>query len=176
MQISLVFQKSAFIVNFLREKHLSTRHSLSLVSMTLPSYVRFPSGVISWTGSSLLKLDRLWMQAYKMACGVSRSTASCIMRFPSALGGRNLPTPLAVISETVWSHLESCCFDAGGLRELLGGPFKTSREAAGRPRGHIWCRLCVFGAGSAWARTSRASSCPSQLSSGYRTSRASVPC
>jgi hypothetical protein len=59
------------------------------------------------------------MQAYKMACGVSRSTASCIMRFPSALGGRNLPTPLAVISETVWSHLESCCFDAGGLRELL---------------------------------------------------------
>ena len=93
MQISLVFQKSAFIVNFLREKKLSTRHSLSLVSMTLPSYVRFASGVISWTGSSLLKLDRLWMQAYKMACGVSRSTASCIMRFPSALGGRNLPTP-----------------------------------------------------------------------------------
>jgi hypothetical protein len=119
MQISLVFQKSAFIVNFLREKKLSTRHSLSLVSMTLPSYVRFPSGVISWTGSSLLKLDRLWMQAYKMACGVSRSTASCIMRFPSALGGRNLPTPLAVICETVWNHLESCCFDAGGLRELL---------------------------------------------------------
>jgi len=41
------------------------------------------------------------------------------MRFPSALGGRNLPTPLAVICETVWSHLESCCFDVGGLRELL---------------------------------------------------------
>jgi len=39
MQISLVFQKSASIVNFLREKKLSTRHSLSLVSMTLPSYV-----------------------------------------------------------------------------------------------------------------------------------------
>jgi hypothetical protein len=119
MQISLVFQKSASIVNFLREKKLSTRHNLSLVSMTLPSYVRFPSGVISWTGSSLLKLDRLWTQAYKMACGVSRSTASCIMRFPSALGGRNLPTPIAVICETVWSHLESCCFDVGGLRELL---------------------------------------------------------
>jgi hypothetical protein len=119
MQISLVFQKSASIVNFLREKKLSTRHSLSLVSMTLPSYVRFPSGMISWTGNSLLKLDRLWMQAYKMACGVSRSTASCIMRFPSALGGRNLPTPLAVICETVWSHLESCCFDMGGLQELL---------------------------------------------------------
>jgi hypothetical protein len=24
-----------------------------------------------------------------------------------------------VICETVWSHLESCCFDMGGLRELL---------------------------------------------------------
>jgi hypothetical protein len=66
-QISLVFKKPASIVNFLREKKLSIRHSLSLVSMTLPSYVRFPSGVISWTGSSLIKLDRLWMQAYKMA-------------------------------------------------------------------------------------------------------------
>jgi len=131
MQISLVFQQSASIINFLREKKLSTRHSLSLVSMTIPSYVRFPSGVISWTGSSLLKLDRLWMQAYKMAWGVSRSTASCIMRFPSDLGGRNLPTPLAVICETVWSYLESCCFDMGGLRELLLLEYKEALSTWG---------------------------------------------
>jgi hypothetical protein len=35
------------------------------------------------------------------------------------MGGRNLPTLLEVICETVWSHLESCSFDLGGLRELL---------------------------------------------------------
>jgi hypothetical protein len=87
--------------------------------MTLPSNVRFPSGVISWTRSSLRKLDNLWMNAYKMTCGVSRSTASCRMRFPTALGGRNLPTPLSAVCVTLWSHLESYCFDMGGLRELF---------------------------------------------------------
>ena len=64
-------------------------------------------------------LDRLWMRAYKTACGVSKSTASCILRLPADLGGRNLATPLAVVCETVWNHLESCCFGVGGLRELL---------------------------------------------------------
>jgi hypothetical protein len=48
------------------------------------------------------------------------------MRFPSALGGRNLPTLLAVICETVWSPLESCCFDMGGLRELLFLEYKEA--------------------------------------------------
>jgi hypothetical protein len=52
-QISLIFQQSASIIAFLRQEKLSARHSLSLVSMTLPSNVRFPSGVISWTRSSL---------------------------------------------------------------------------------------------------------------------------
>ena len=41
-QISIIFQQSAAIIVFLQEKKLSIRHSLSLVSMTLPSYVRFP--------------------------------------------------------------------------------------------------------------------------------------
>ncbi len=91
-QISLIFQQSASIIVFLRQRNLSARHSLSLVSMTLSSYVRFPSGVISWTSSSLRKLDSLWINAYKMACGVSWGTVSCLMRFPTALGGRNLPT------------------------------------------------------------------------------------
>jgi len=59
------------------------------------------------------------MRAYKMACGVSQSTASCILRLPAELGGRNLPTPLAAVCETLWNHLESCCFGLGGLRELL---------------------------------------------------------
>jgi hypothetical protein len=118
-QISLIFQQSAAIVVFLQEKKLSIRHSLSLVSMTLPSYVRFPSGVLSWTIGALRTLDRLWMRAYKMACGVSQSTASCILRLPAELGGRNLPTPLAAVCETLWNHLESCCFGLGGLRELL---------------------------------------------------------
>jgi hypothetical protein len=67
-QISLIFQQSAAILAFLRQKKLSARHSLSLVSMTLPSHVRFPSGVISWTRISLRKLDSLSMKAYKMAC------------------------------------------------------------------------------------------------------------
>jgi hypothetical protein len=54
-QICLIFQQSASIIAFLRQQKLSARHSLSLVSMTLPSYVRFPNGVISWTRSSLRK-------------------------------------------------------------------------------------------------------------------------
>jgi hypothetical protein len=58
-QISLIFQQSASSIIVLRQKKLSARHSLSLVSMTLPSYVRFPIGVISWSSSSLRKLDRL---------------------------------------------------------------------------------------------------------------------
>ena len=94
--------------------------------MTLPSHVRFPSGVISWTRSSLRKLDILWMNAYKMACGVSNSTSSCILRYPTALVSRNLPPPLTVVCETVWNHLESCCFELGGLRELL---FMENKEA-----------------------------------------------
>ena len=118
-QISLNFQQSAAILAFLRQKKVSAHHSLSLVSMTLPSHVRFSSEVISWTRSSLRKLDSLWMKVYKMACGVSSSMASCIMRFPTALGGRNLSTPLTAVCETVWNLLESCCFELGGLRELL---------------------------------------------------------
>jgi hypothetical protein len=60
-----------------------------------------------------------------MTCGVSRSTASCLMRFPTALG-RNLPTPVAAVCVTIWSHLESCCFDLGGLRELFSLEYKES--------------------------------------------------
>jgi hypothetical protein len=59
------------------------------------------------------------MKATKWHVESHGSTASCIMRFPTALGGRNLPTPLAAVCVTVWSHLESCCFDMGGLRELF---------------------------------------------------------
>ena len=128
-QISIIFQQSAAIIVFLQEKKLSIRHSLSLVSMTLPSYVRFPSGVLSWTIGALRTLDRLWMRAYKMACGVSQSTASCILRLPAELGGRNLPTPLAAVCETLWNHLESCCLGSGGLRELF---FLEYQEALNR--------------------------------------------
>ena len=128
-QISIISQQSAAIIVFLQEKKLSIRHSLSLVSMTLPSYVRFPSGVLSWTTGALRTLDRLWMRAYKMACGVSQSTASCILRLPAELGGRNLPTPLAAVCETLWNHLESCCLGSGGLRELF---FLEYQEALNR--------------------------------------------
>jgi hypothetical protein len=48
------------------------------------------------------------------------------MRFPTALGGRNLPTPLTAVCETVWNHLESCCFELGGLRELLFMEYKEA--------------------------------------------------
>jgi hypothetical protein len=66
-QISLIFQQSAAIVVFLQEKKLCLQHSLSLVSMMLPSYVWFPSGVLPWTIGDLRTLDHLWMRAYKMA-------------------------------------------------------------------------------------------------------------
>ena len=74
------------------------------------------------------QIRQTWMNAFKMACGVSRNTASCIMRFPTALGGRNLPTPLAAVCKTLWSHLESCCFDENGLRELLFMEYKEARH------------------------------------------------
>jgi hypothetical protein len=61
-----------------------------------------------------------------MARGVSRSTAFCLMRLPTALGGRNLPTPLSAVCVTLWSHLKSCCFDLGGLRELFYLEYKEA--------------------------------------------------
>lgn len=55
------------------------------------------------------------------------------MRFPTSLVSRNFPTPLAAVCETLKSHLESCCLDSGGLRQLFYLQYKeTLRTLWGR--------------------------------------------
>ena len=125
-QIAMVYQKSAAIIAFLQERKLSPRQGLTLVSMTLPSLLRFSGCVVPWSKAQLQKLDSLWMYAYKLACWLPASTASCLLRFPTTLGGRALPTPLGVLCHTVWGHLERCCAREGGLLTLARAEYEES--------------------------------------------------
>ena len=125
-QISIVFQQTASIVAFLQERKLSPRQGLSLVSMTLPSFLRFTGSLVPWSKPQLRKLDRLWMHAYKLALWISVNTASCLLKFPDTMGGRGLATPLGILCQAVWGHLERCCMQYGGLFDLAREEYKES--------------------------------------------------
>ena len=113
-QISRVFQHSAEVIAFLLMSRLTPRQNLVLIKRSLPSFFRFSAGIVPWPFAEIRKLERLWIRAYKLAWNLSMSTASCLFVLPKSRGGLQYLTPLSVLYQTRWSHLERCCqYDDG---------------------------------------------------------------
>ena len=50
--------------------------------------------LVEWTWGELKELEKIWMQAYKVAWHLPEQTATSIFAFPKEQGGREYPTPL----------------------------------------------------------------------------------
>ena len=117
-QIAQVFEKTIEILVFLASSPLTRRQNLTLIQRGLESTFRFSAGIVPWSENNLLKLDRMWMRAYRTAWGLSNSTPDVVLRLPRTQGGLQVRTPLSVLVQTLWTHLAMCVDNDDGLKEL----------------------------------------------------------
>ena len=130
-QFRHVFTSTAEILAFIRTQKLNDRQNMTLISMTLPAFLRASGGLVKWPKAQLLRLDRMWMQAYRLANRLPPNTPACLFRFPAQIptgggGGMQVPTPLAVLTLATWQHLETCCRYDDGTKALMEAEYRAA--------------------------------------------------
>ena len=69
---------------------------------------RFSAALIEWSESELNDVKRLYVQAYKNAWHLPRSTASALFIFPKTHAGKESTLPMAVLTPELVLHTERC--------------------------------------------------------------------
>jgi hypothetical protein len=76
------------VASYLRKNEdLRIDQALKVVSMCLPPLFSFSSPLIRWPEADFKILTAVWLQAYKNAWNIGRSTAACLLTFPRENGG-----------------------------------------------------------------------------------------
>jgi hypothetical protein len=68
----------------------------------------FRYSLVEWTWGELKELEKIWMQAYKVAWHLPEQTATSIFAFPKEQGGRDYPTPLGIMAQELVRRVVSC--------------------------------------------------------------------
>ena len=117
-QVSIIFEKTAELLEFLHSSPLGRRQNLLLIERTFQSTLRFSACVVPWSQRQLGTLERMWLRAYKLAWGLGQCTASQLLTKAREAGGLQVRRPLSVLTCTLWKHLETCVASDDGLKEL----------------------------------------------------------
>ena len=117
-QVSIIFEKTAELLEFLHSSPLGRRQNLLLIERTFQSTFRFSAGIVPWSQKQLGTLERMWLRAYKLAWGLGHCTASHLLTAAKEAGGLQVRRPLSVLTCTLWKHLENCVSSDDGLKEL----------------------------------------------------------
>jgi len=72
------------------------------------SAFRFSAALIDWSQTELKGLQKIWVQAYKIAWHVSWSSINSLYTFPSAEGGHECPLPSEVLTQALLQHIDQC--------------------------------------------------------------------
>jgi len=69
---------------------------------------RFSAALIEWSASELNDVKQLYVQAYKNAWHMPRSTASALFNFPKTHAGKESKLPMAVLTQELLLHADRC--------------------------------------------------------------------
>jgi len=79
----------------------------------------FSAARIEWSESELNDVKRLYVQAYKNAWHLPRSTASSLCIFPKTRGGKASTLPMAVLTQELLLHAERCMRHEDVVKKIL---------------------------------------------------------
>jgi len=69
---------------------------------------RYSAALVPWTWAELQDLGKMWIQGYKLAWKQPFSAASEFFILPTHCGGLGLSTPLAIMTQELYSHIQRC--------------------------------------------------------------------
>ena len=91
--------------------------------------LRFSAALIEWSASELNDVEQLFVQAYKNAWHMPRSTASALFNFPKTHAGKESKLPMAVLTQELLLHAERCMrHEDVSKKIMLAGLNRTSDE------------------------------------------------
>ena len=79
---------------------------------------RYSAALCRWTEKELMQLQRVWVQAYKLAWHLPEQTANAIFTFPQDCAGLQYPTPLGVLAQELQSHLQRSLMHEDVARQI----------------------------------------------------------
>jgi len=88
---------------------LTTEISAELFAQKGIGAFRFWPALIEWSQSELQGLQKICVQAYKIAWHVPWSTVNSLYTFPTAEGGHECPLPSGVLTQALLQHVDNAC-------------------------------------------------------------------
>ena len=89
---------------------------------------RYSAALVEWSWGELKELEKIWMQAYKVAWHLPEQTATSIFAFPKEQGGREYPTPLGIMAQELVRHVESCRRHDDLTNDIIKLELKDAKE------------------------------------------------
>ncbi len=110
-----IFKKTEEARDLLRHHPLTPEQAIDLFTSIGVGAFRYSAALVPWTKKELERLEAVWIQAYKWAWGLPRSTASDVFTLPV---GMEYLRPTGVMAQELCRHLQRCLKHEDVARQL----------------------------------------------------------
>jgi len=100
-----IFKKTEEARDLLKRHPLTPEQAIDLFTSIGVGAFRYSAALVPWTEKELERLEAVWIQAYKWAWGLPRSTASDVFVLPA---GMEYLRPVGVMVQELCRHLQRC--------------------------------------------------------------------
>jgi hypothetical protein len=100
-----IFKKTEEARDLLKRHPLTPEQAIDLFTSIGVGAFRYSAALVPWTEKELERLEAVWIQAYKWAWGLPRSTASDVFVLPA---GMEYLRPVGVMAQELCRHLQRC--------------------------------------------------------------------
>jgi len=96
-----IFKRTEEARDLLHHHPLTSEQTIDLFTSIGVGSFRYLAVLVSWTEKELKQLEAVWVQAYKWAWGLPRTTASDVFTLPTSMEYR-------VLTQELCRHLQLC--------------------------------------------------------------------
>ena len=109
------FKKTEEARDLLKHHPLTPEQAIDLFTSVGVGAFRYSAALVPWTEKELERLEAVWIQAYKWAWGLPRTTASDVFVLPA---GMEYLRPVGVLTQELCRHLQRCLRHDDVARQL----------------------------------------------------------
>jgi hypothetical protein len=110
-----IFKRTEEARDLLRHHPLTPEQAIDLFTSIGVGAFRYSVALEPWTEKELERLEAVWVQAYKWAWGLPRTTASDVFTLPA---GMDYLRPVGVLAQELCRHLQRCLKHEDVARQL----------------------------------------------------------